>query len=119
MTSIYFRIRLDTDGIILILSFEVSLSTFIKMADFHGIKDSSDIFLPNNNFPLIQFSKPSAIFSLLFFQFMIFGSQTGSLIIILRSFSFLITRKSPVVMFPRWLFKYLELVQLHEIIPAP
>ena len=100
MTSICFRIRLDIDGIILVSSFEVSLSTFVKMADFHAIKDSSDIFLPDNNFPLIQFSKPSTIFSLLFFQFMIFGSQTGSLLIILQSFLFLITRKSPVIMFP-------------------
>ena len=28
-----------------------SLSTFVKMADFQGIKDSSDMFLSDNNFP--------------------------------------------------------------------
>ena len=54
MTSIYFRIGLDLDGLILVLSFRIFLSTFVKIADFQGIKDSSDIFLSDNNFPFSQ-----------------------------------------------------------------
>ena len=54
MTSICFRIGLDLDVLIPVLSFEVSWSTFHKMADFQGIKDSSDIFLSDNNLSLIR-----------------------------------------------------------------
>ena len=54
MTSICFRIGLDLDGLILVLSFRIFLSTFVKIADFQGIKDSSDIFLSDNNFPFSQ-----------------------------------------------------------------
>ena len=51
MTSICFRIGFDSNGLILVLSFEIFLSTFVKMADFQGIKDSPDIFLSDNNLP--------------------------------------------------------------------
>ena len=64
--SICFRIGLDFDGLILVLSFENFLSTFFKMAEFQGIKGSSDIFLSYNNFLLIRLSKPSTMLSLLF-----------------------------------------------------
>ena len=37
------------------------------MADFQDIKDSSDILLSDNNFPLIRMSKHSTMFSLVFF----------------------------------------------------
>ena len=50
MKSICFRIGLDLDGLILVLSFDIFLSTFIKMVDFQGNKDSSDILLSDNNF---------------------------------------------------------------------
>ena len=68
MTSIYFRVGLDLDGLILVLSFEIFLPTFVKMGDFQGIKDSSDIFLSDKNFPLIRLSKPSTMLSLLFYN---------------------------------------------------
>ena len=38
MASICFRIRLDLDGLILVLRFETFLSTFAKMTDYQGIK---------------------------------------------------------------------------------
>ena len=37
------------------------------MADFHGIKDSSDAFLSEKRFPLIRLFQPSMMLSLLFF----------------------------------------------------
>ena len=43
MTSICFRIGLNLDVLILVLSFEIFLSTYVEMADFQGVKDSSDI----------------------------------------------------------------------------
>ena len=61
MTSICFRIGFDFDGLILVLSFESFLSTFVKMADFQAIKDSSDIFLSDKNFPLVRLPKPIRI----------------------------------------------------------
>ena len=54
MTSIYFRIELDLDGLILVFSFQIFLSTFVKMADFQGIKDSSDNFLSDITFSFYQ-----------------------------------------------------------------
>ena len=45
LTSICFKIELDLDGLILVLIFEIFLSTFVEMAHLQGIKDSSDIFL--------------------------------------------------------------------------
>ena len=67
MRSVCFRIGLDLDDLILVLIFGNFLSTFVKMANFQGIKDFSDIFLSDNNFPLIRLSKPSTTFSLLWF----------------------------------------------------
>ena len=64
-----FRKGLDLDGLILVLSFELFWSTFVKMADFQGIKDSSDIFLLGNNFLLMRLSKPSTRLSLFFSLF--------------------------------------------------
>ena len=66
MTSICFRIELDLNSLIMVLSVETFLSAFVKMEDFQGIKDSSDIFLSDNSFILIRFFKPSTMFSLLF-----------------------------------------------------
>ena len=68
MTSICFRIGLDLDDLIQVLSFEFFLSTFAKTADCQVIKDSSNIFLSDNNFHLIRLSKPSRMLSLLFFS---------------------------------------------------
>ena len=67
MTSICIRIGLDLDDLIQVLSFEFFLSTFAKIADCQVIKDSSNIFLSDNNFHLIRLSKPSRMLSLLFF----------------------------------------------------
>ena len=75
MPSICFRIGLDLHGLILVLSFEIFFSTFVKMAYFQGNKDSSDIFLYDYNCPLIK----SSIFHdtvFTFFQFMIFDLRT-------------------------------------------
>ena len=65
MTSTCFRTGFT--GFNSSLKFEIFLSNFGKMADFQGIKDSSDIFLSGNSFPLIRLSKPSTMLSLLFF----------------------------------------------------
>ena len=54
MTSIFFRIGLELNGSILVLSFEIILSIFVKIEDFQGIKDSSDIFLLDNNFLIVS-----------------------------------------------------------------
>ena len=67
MTSICFGIKLDLDGLILVLSLEIFWSTFVKMVGFQSIKDSSDIFSSDINFPLIRLSKSSTILSSLFF----------------------------------------------------
>ena len=64
--SNFFKLGLVLNDLILVLSFENFLSTFTKMADYHGIKDSLDIFLSDNNFPLITLSKTSLMLSLLF-----------------------------------------------------
>ena len=75
MPSICFRIGLDLHGLVLVLSFEFFFLTFVKMADFQGNKDSSDIFLCDNNCPLIKSSIfHNAVFT--FFQFMIFHLRT-------------------------------------------
>ena len=58
MMSIYFRIGLNLGGLILVLDFEIILSIFVKMTDFQGIKDSSDILLSDNNSSLIILFKP-------------------------------------------------------------
>ena len=73
MTEICFRIGLDIDGLILVLRFEIFLSTFVKMADFQGLKNFSDILLICNNF-----------------QFMVFGSLQLELTYNLTKFLFLI-----------------------------
>ena len=73
MTSICFSIGLVSDGFILVLSFDIFLSAFAKMTDFQGNKDSSDIFLSDDRFPL-RLSKPLKMLPLLFFQFRVFGS---------------------------------------------
>ena len=70
--SIYFRIGLDLDGLVPVLSFEIFLSTFVKMADFQCIKNSSDISLSNSNFPLIRMSKPSTMLSLYIYIYIFF-----------------------------------------------
>ena len=67
MTSICFGIKLDLDGLILVLSLEIFWSTFVKMVGFQSIKDSSDIFSSDINFPLIRLSKSSTMFSSLLF----------------------------------------------------
>ena len=67
MTSICFGIKLDLDGLILVLSLEIFWSTFAKMVGFQSIKDSSDIFSSDINFPLIRLSKPSTMLSSLLF----------------------------------------------------
>ena len=54
MTPVYFRIKLDLDGLILVLSFQIFLSIFVKMADFQGIKDSSGNFLLDIRFSFYQ-----------------------------------------------------------------
>ena len=59
MTSIYFRRELDLNSLTLVLKSEIFLSTFVEMADFQSIKDSTDIFLSTDNFPLMRLSKPS------------------------------------------------------------
>ena len=63
----FFKIRLDLDGLVLVLSFEKFLSSFVKMADFQSIKDSSDIFLSDNSLHLIRLSKFSMMYSFFFF----------------------------------------------------
>ena len=73
MTEICFRIGLDIDGLTLVLRFEIFLSTFVKMADFQGLRNSSDILLICNNF-----------------QFMAFGSLQLELTYNLTKFLFLI-----------------------------
>ena len=40
-----FKTVLELVGLIQVLSFEIFLPTFVKMADFQDIEDSSDIFL--------------------------------------------------------------------------
>ena len=67
MTSICFGIKLDLDGLILVLSLEIFWSTFAKMVGFQSIKDSSDIFSSDINFSLIRLSKPSTMLSSLLF----------------------------------------------------
>ena len=47
---ICFTIGLDLDGLILVLSFEIFLSTFVKIADFQDIEGFTDIFLLADNF---------------------------------------------------------------------
>ena len=54
MTSIYFRRELDLNSLTLVLKFEIFLSTFVEMADSQSIKDSTDIFLSTDNFPLMR-----------------------------------------------------------------
>ena len=73
MTSICFRTSLDIDSLILVLSSEYCfcqylLKSALKMAGWQGIKDSSDMFLSDNNSPTIKirFSKASAMLSLFF-----------------------------------------------------
>ena len=46
------------------------MSNFVKMYDFQGMNDYSDIFLLKNSFHLIRLSKPSMILYLVFLQFM-------------------------------------------------
>ena len=50
MTSNCFRIGLNLDGLVLVLSFEIFSLTFVKMTDFQGINHFSDIFLSDNYF---------------------------------------------------------------------
>ena len=71
MMSISFKMILH--NLILVFSFETFFSTFVKMTDFQGVKDFSDIFLSDNNFPLTRLSMPSKMLSLFFFQFMVFS----------------------------------------------
>ena len=63
MTLSRFRVGLNLDGLFLVLSFQTFFQPLFKMADFQGIKDSSDIFLSYNNFPLIRLSKSSTMLS--------------------------------------------------------
>ena len=68
MKSIYFRISLGLDGLILVWSSDEFSSTFVKMANFQSIKNSWDIFL-SDNFSLIRLPNSSAMFSLIFYNF--------------------------------------------------
>ena len=47
---ICFTIGLDLDSLILVLSFEIFLSTFVKIADFQEFEGFADIFLLAENF---------------------------------------------------------------------
>ena len=95
-----------TDKLDLVFSFEVFFSTFVKMADFQVIKNSSDISLFDSNCPLLRSSKPSTMLSLFSFQFIVFGSLLlRPILIILWRFLFLIIRKSTLRMYPWWWFK--------------
>ena len=62
------------------------------MADFHVVKDSSDIFLSDNNFPLIRSSKPSTMLSLL--------SKLGLSFPIVRTFTFSLLDKIFIFDYP-------------------
>ena len=101
LTSICFRARLGFDSLILVLSLENFLSTFVKMADSWGIKNSTDIILLADNFSLMRLCQSSTMFSLFISQFMAFVHLwEGPLLKILRRFSFLIICKYSITICP-------------------
>ena len=100
--SLCFQNKIGFRWLLLVSSSGMFLSSFVKMAVFEGIiKDSSDIFLSDNSFPLIRLFKASTCF-------LYFFSNLRSLVIsiirtftlILRNFLFSIICKSPVMIYP-------------------
>ena len=66
MTSNCFRIRLGFDGLFLVLGSDI-FSFFFKMTNFQGIKKFRGVFLSAKTFFFRMLTKPSTMFSFLFF----------------------------------------------------